>query len=197
MILKESLVLRKTNADSLAAVRNLNLWGEGLTDVSLVSRMPNIEVLALAANKLNTLSPFSVCLQLRELYMRKNCVASLSEIRHICHLPELRTLWLMDNPCARHPEYRKTIICCCPHLRQLDDAEVTEDERAGVKHLVADEVLQQLLRHDAAGVEGHTNLLPGKRGPAENRTSTVPDGCGTTEGEGPPAACGGQQQHSP
>ena len=40
--LTEKLVLSKTRAESLDAVRNLNLWGTDLGDVSLLQRMPNV-----------------------------------------------------------------------------------------------------------------------------------------------------------
>nr|CCC93666.1 unnamed protein product [Trypanosoma congolense IL3000] len=145
MILKEELVLRKTNAGKLASVRNLNLWGEGLTDVSIVSRLPNIEILALAANKLTTLSPFAACTQLEELYLRRNNIASMLEIKYLRHLPKLHTLWLMDNPCARHPHYRQIVILCCPHLRQLDETEVTKEERVEAEKLLPEKVLQEML----------------------------------------------------
>ncbi|CBH15535.1 Protein C21orf2 homolog, putative [Trypanosoma equiperdum] len=150
MILKEETVLRKTNAENLAAVRNLNLWGEGLTDVSIVSRLPRIEVLALAANKLTTLSPFAACTQLEELYLRRNNVASMLEIKYLRHLPKLHTLWLMDNPCARHPHYRQIVILCCRHLRHLDETEVSEKERAEAEKLLPEGMLQEMLESESA-----------------------------------------------
>ncbi|RNF11817.1 Protein C21orf2 [Trypanosoma rangeli] len=129
VVLREQTVLERTKAETLSAVRNLNLWGEGLTDVSVVEKIPGIEVLALAANRLTTLRPFSLCTSLRELYLRKNDIKSLAEVKYIKELPKLHTLWLMDNPCAKSPNYRSFVIRCCPHLRQLDDIEVTEKER--------------------------------------------------------------------
>lgn len=72
MKLEEQYVLSKTKATSLADVRNLNLWGNGITDVSVrmhtkrvwvvslysrnvflqvVARMPNVEVLSLSVNR--------------------------------------------------------------------------------------------------------------------------------------------------
>ena len=45
-MLTEELVLAKTRSDSLAAVRNLNLWGSDLSDVAILEKMPNVEVLS-------------------------------------------------------------------------------------------------------------------------------------------------------
>lgn len=62
---------------SLAEVRNLNLWGLDLEDVSIIARMPNAEVLSLSVNKIASLQPFSLCPKLQELYLRKNEVGPL------------------------------------------------------------------------------------------------------------------------
>lgn len=152
MVLKEQLVLERTKADSLLAVRNLNLWGEGLTDVSIVEKIPGIEVLALAANHLTTLRPFASCTSLRELYLRKNDIQSLAEIKHIKDLPNLRTLWLMDNPCAKSPEYRGFVILCCQHLKQLDNIEVTEQEREEAKKRLSERTVLEML--NCGGTDG-------------------------------------------
>jgi len=53
-------------------VRNLNLWGTDLTDVSILSRMLNVEVLSLSVNKISSLRDFAACPKLQELYLRKN-----------------------------------------------------------------------------------------------------------------------------
>ena len=45
MSLTEELVLKRSKASSLEAVRNLNCWGCGLNDVSILARIPNLEVL--------------------------------------------------------------------------------------------------------------------------------------------------------
>ena len=45
MSLTDELVLKRSKARSLDKVRNLNCWGCGLSDVSILARMPNLEVL--------------------------------------------------------------------------------------------------------------------------------------------------------
>ena len=49
--LTESDVLTRTEAATLDDVRSLNLWGLNLTDVSLLARLPNLEVLSLSVNR--------------------------------------------------------------------------------------------------------------------------------------------------
>ncbi|RNF04690.1 Protein C21orf2 [Trypanosoma conorhini] len=159
VVLREQTVLERTKAESLLEVRNLNLWGEGLTDVSVVEKIPGIEVLALAANQLTTLRPFSTCTSLRELYLRKNYIKSLAEVKYIKGLPKLHTLWLMDNPCAKSPNYRSFVIRCCPHLKQLDDIEVTEREREEAKRKLSKSAVHCILRHGSI-TEAELNSSP-------------------------------------
>jgi Leucine-rich repeat (LRR) protein len=59
-----------------------------------------------AGSSISELSPFGACAHLQELYLRKNEVTALDEVRHLEKLPALRVLWLCDNPCADHPDYR-------------------------------------------------------------------------------------------
>jgi cilla- and flagella-associated protein len=61
---------------SLSDVVNLNLWAHDLTDVSILSAMPNVEVLSLSMNQITSLRDFSGCGKLRELYLRRNKVGN-------------------------------------------------------------------------------------------------------------------------
>ena len=82
-MLTEELVLAKTRSDSLAAVRNLNLWGSDLSDVAILEKMPNVEVLSLSVNKIRSLRAFRNCRWLTELYLRKNDVTDIMEVTHL------------------------------------------------------------------------------------------------------------------
>lgn len=136
-MLSENLVLAKTKAEKLSQVKNLNLWGAELTDISLVAQLINLEVLALSVNHVNTLRDVAECRNLRELYLRKNDIASLGEVYYLSKLPALTTLWLSDNPCAKDPNYRMFTVRCCPNLRQLDSIEVSPQERSEAQQLPA------------------------------------------------------------
>ncbi|EPY26567.1 Protein C21orf2 [Strigomonas culicis] len=140
-----AMVLDKTKVDSADHVRHLNLWGEQLTDVSVVQQLKHLEVLALATNKISSLKPFAACEGLQELYLRKNAVASLLEVTSLTGLKKLGTLWLMDNPCAKHPYYRDFVLHCCPYLKQLDNAPVTPEERAEAARRLSPKVLDGIL----------------------------------------------------
>jgi Leucine-rich repeat (LRR) protein len=62
--------------------------------------MPNLEVLSLSVNKISTLKDIKSCLKIKELYLRKNFISDISEVKHLVDLPELKVLWLCDNPCS-------------------------------------------------------------------------------------------------
>jgi hypothetical protein len=128
-MLSENLALQKTKVDKLSNIKNLNLWGAELSDVSLVAQMPNLEVLALSVNHVTTLRDIAECKNLRELYLRRNNITGLGEVYYLTKLPNLTTLWLSDNPCAKDPNYRMFTVRCCPALRQLDSVEVSPQER--------------------------------------------------------------------
>jgi cilla- and flagella-associated protein len=136
-MLSENLVLAKTKAEKLSQVKNLNLWGAELTDISLVAQLINLEVLALSVNHVTTLRDVAECKNLRELYLRKNDITSLGEVYYLSKLPALTTLWLSDNPCAKDPNYRMFTVRCCPNLRQLDSIEVSPQERSEAQQLPA------------------------------------------------------------
>lgn len=132
MKLTRKLVLAKAKASDLESVKKLNCWGCSLTDISIFSQMPNIEVLTLSVNNITSLAPLAGCLSLSELYLRRNMIPSLSELSHLRSLTRLKVLWLAENPCCGTDSnhYRLTVLRCLPRLQKLDNQVVTEEEVA-------------------------------------------------------------------
>lgn len=121
VLLTEQIIRGKTRLDKLEEVKNLNLWGQDLDDVTILSKLPNVEVLSLSVNRISSLRDFRHCTKLQELYLRKNYVTDMSEIQYLGQLRDLKVLWLCDNPCADHPLYRQIVArvrraccACCP-----------------------------------------------------------------------------------
>lgn len=81
--LTPELIQLKCKTDKLANIKNLNLWGNDLDDIALIKDMPNIEICSLSLNKIFLLKDFSSCKKLTELYLRKNLVADLFEIKYL------------------------------------------------------------------------------------------------------------------
>jgi len=91
--------------------------------------MPNIEICSLSLNKISTLKDFAALKKMSELYLRKNIISELIEVKYLAQCTSLRVLWLSENPIAQHPLYRKFIIKCIPSLTKLDDSNITPEER--------------------------------------------------------------------
>ena len=51
--------------------------------------MPSLEVLSLSLNKISSLKDFRYCLKLRQLFLRKNNIHDINEIRYLVNLPLL------------------------------------------------------------------------------------------------------------
>ena len=126
--LTPELIQMKCKTDKLSSIKNLNLWGNDLEDITLVKEMPNIEICSLSLNKITQLREFGTLKKLTELYLRKNLIADLSEVKFLVGCPNLKVLWLWDNPVAEHPAYRPFILKLLPNLIKLDSAAVTKEE---------------------------------------------------------------------
>ncbi|KAL3151916.1 hypothetical protein ABBQ32_001046 [Trebouxia sp. C0010 RCD-2024] len=57
-------------------------------------------------------------------------VADMTEVQWLAKLPDLRVLWLSDNPCAETPNYRHKVLHLLPKLIKLDNDDVTAEERS-------------------------------------------------------------------
>lgn len=137
--LTRELLLSKCKTDKLAAIKNVNLWGNEIEDLSmLATELPNVEIVSLSLNKISSLRDFQYCSKLQELYLRKNNICDLRDVGYLQKLPSLKVLWLSNNPCAEHDLYRLYVIKMLPGLIKLDNAEVTQEERAQARNFNVD-----------------------------------------------------------
>ncbi len=76
-----------------------------------------------SVNQVCSLEHISSCQHLSELYLRRNKIPSLSELKHLQQLSRLKVLWLSENPCcdADPHKYRMTVIRNLPGLHRLDN----------------------------------------------------------------------------
>eukprot|EP00775_Hariotina_reticulata_P006989 gene6989-7203_t len=131
--LTEAVIRSKTRVNVLGDVKNLNLWGQGITDVSVLAHIPNVEILSLSINSISSLRYFLHCKELKELYLRKNEIQFLEDIRFLMPLVHLRVLWLSDNPCSELPNYRQFVIANLPQLTKLDNQAIDAAELAAAQ----------------------------------------------------------------
>ena len=128
-VLTPDFILMRCKTDKLTQIKNLNLWGNDLEDVSALRDLPNMEICSLSLNKISSLRDFQSSKKLKELYLRKNQIADLQELKYLSGLPNLKVLWLWDNPICQHPLYRQYCIKLLPNLVKLDSTAVSSEER--------------------------------------------------------------------
>nr|XP_023015513.1 protein C21orf2 homolog isoform X1 [Leptinotarsa decemlineata] len=126
--LTEEMVIARTKISDLGKIKRLNCWGSELVDVSLLRKMPSVEVLSLSINKINSLADFQYCNRLEELYIRQNDIRDVNEVMYLQALSNLKNLWLGENPCANTEGYRMAVIKALPQLQKLDNVQVTQEE---------------------------------------------------------------------
>ncbi|XP_017156229.1 uncharacterized protein LOC108164819 [Drosophila miranda] len=130
VILTEQLVETKSKVSDIRYAIRLNAWGSDLHDISILLRMPRLEVLALSVNKIRSLSSLQKCHRLKEVYLRRNEIQSFEELKHLRNAQGLRSLWMEENPCseAAGANYRACVLRMLPQVTKLDDVEVCESE---------------------------------------------------------------------
>lgn len=148
----------RTKCNRMDLIKNLNLWGNDLEDISVLQYMPNLEVLSLSVNCVSSLADLKYCPKLSELYLRKNDIHDLAEVLNLRQHRQMKVLWLSDNPCATLPYYRLYVLRHLPGLTKLDSLDVTDEERrqaveadlGGVQTDVADMLPDDAPSPDAA-----------------------------------------------
>ena len=133
--LTPDFILQKCKNDRLTSIKNLNLWGNKLQDISALAEVPNMEICSLSLNNIQSLKVFQHTLKLKELYLRKNLISDLRELKYLSQLPNLKVLWLWDNPICQHPLYRQYCIKLLPNLVKLDSTAVSNEERQQAQQL--------------------------------------------------------------
>ena len=148
MILTENLIKSKCKTDNLGMIRALNICGMALTDVSILWTLPNLEIISLSANQIQSLSDFAGLKNLRELYLRNNKISLLNELLHLKDLSHLRVLWLNNNPVSELSNYRSFVAKHLSNLQSLDNSSITFQEREFVGEKVIIE--KEISRHQVS-----------------------------------------------
>lgn len=60
-VLSEAHVLTKARTIQRHEVTSLNFWGYDLVDISIVRRLPNLQVVSLSMNRISALQDFASC----------------------------------------------------------------------------------------------------------------------------------------
>ncbi len=134
--LSHEFIAARVKHDKIECLKNINFWGNDLEEVSILQQMQNLEVISLSVNKIKTLKDFNNLKNLRELYLRKNQISDLNEIKYLSTCPNLRILWIGENPIAEIKNNRLIVIGLLPSLEILDDNVINKEERLRTLDLV-------------------------------------------------------------
>ena len=135
------LVAVRAKNDKINTIKNINLWGLELDDVSIFKNMPNLEIISLSINNLKTLRDFKDLKNLKELYLRKNNISDIKEIKFLSNCNQLKILSLNENPISNNPNYRLNVIKYLPFLDKLDDKIITQSEREMAFQMTGNDLL--------------------------------------------------------
>ena len=126
-MLTKEIIEKKYPGKKLEKIKYLNLWGEDLENVDIISQMKSLKVISLSANKISSLKPFEKLGNLKELYIRNNNISNIDEIDYLKDNANLKSLWMSENPVSKNEkEFRKAIIEKLPNLTTLDNTPIPE-----------------------------------------------------------------------
>lgn len=128
-VLTEHMIIMKTRANAVSDVKQLNMWGYQIRDISVFRKMPHVEVISLPINNIDNLEPLQYCTNLRDLHLRQNQISDFSQLAYLQGLENLQHLTLSGNPISKASNYREVVIAHLPQIRRLDDQDITESER--------------------------------------------------------------------
>ena len=121
MLTEEIILSKYPHYSSISEIKKLYICREEIEDISLISKMKNLEIISLTSNNISSLYPLSKCINLREIYLRNNNINSFEELYHLKNLSKLKTLWLEGNPISKNISYIEQVSYILPQLQNLDN----------------------------------------------------------------------------
>ena len=122
--LTKDFLRSRLGKDDFENIKNLNLWGNNIDDISLLKEMPSLEIISLSVNHIKDLSVFCNLKNVKELYLKDNKIADFNQIEYLRNCQKLEKLLLLDNPISKQPNYKQKILEILPNLKKLDDLEI-------------------------------------------------------------------------
>ena len=125
MLTKEIILSKNPNYIEISSIKKLNICSNDISDISILSKMINLEILLLPSNKISSLYPLSKCKNLREINLRNNKVFSFDELYFLKNLNKLKVLCLRGNPISHNDNYVEKILEILPNLHYLDNQPIS------------------------------------------------------------------------
>ena len=119
-------ILSKANSNNPKNIRALNLRGNKISDISVLSELTSLEIISLNSNQIKDISSFKKLKNVREIYLKDNQISDFNQIENLKGCKKLEKLSIKDNPIANISNYHQKIIEILPQLKKIDDIEVKQ-----------------------------------------------------------------------
>ena len=119
-------ILSKANVNNPKTIRALNLRGNKISDISILSELTSLEIISLNSNQIKDISAFKKLKNVREIYLRDNQISDFSQLENLKNCKKLEKLAIKDNPITNISNYYQKIIEILPQLKKIDDTEVKQ-----------------------------------------------------------------------
>ena len=129
-MLTEELILSKNPCfNDIFSIRTLKINSQNISDISIISKIKELQYLSLSSNNISSLNPLSKCENLRELNLCNNKIFSFEELYFLKNLKKLTTLYLNGNPICDDNNYFNEVRKILPNLNYLDNIELYRNNR--------------------------------------------------------------------
>ena len=115
------LIFSKINNNDPKNIRILNIWGNQLSDISILSSFPFLEKINLNSNQIEDLSALKNLTNIRELYLKENQIKDWNQIEYLKNNKKLEKLNLINNPICNSVNYFQKILDILPQLKEIDN----------------------------------------------------------------------------
>ncbi len=119
-------ILNKANNNNPKNIRVLNLRGNKISDISILSELTALENISLNANQIKDISVFKKLKNIREIYLKDNQINDLTQFENLKNCKKLEKLAIKDNPITTIPNYIQKIVEILPQLKKLDDLDLKQ-----------------------------------------------------------------------
>ena len=126
MLTEEIILSKNPKYIDISSIKKLDISLSNISNITILSRMKNLEILSIFSNKISSLYPLSKCENLREINLEYNNIISIEELYFLQNLKKLKILLLKGNPICHVDNYTKLVIKILPNLLKLDNINVIE-----------------------------------------------------------------------
>ena len=114
------LIFAKTNNNDPKNIRFLNIWGNMLSDISIISNFTSLEKINLNSNLIEDITALKNLKNIKELSLKDNKISDINQLENLRNCKKLEKLMLLNNPISNSVNYYQKILEVLPNLKEID-----------------------------------------------------------------------------